>query len=353
MAEDNPFLALFEVTPPKKNVAPTLSKPSQSDNNSKHAQQLNEAIEDIFGFTLNPYGLLGRPDNDPVKQSGLVILESVALELQHEQNGRTWLGLDVLSQALFERLLMTSEDLNKSLVIQDKVLSQSQNHSTQNLVIVYLAQAYFRARNLQKALKEGDDVKEAIEQIKDLVVQNTCTAFTESELYAGQDLLSQTIQVFEAYDIHQTSIIQWFEAVLNKMVMEGSEIKAKQLVFDILTTFKKDIIEAPFMVLSDGQVSKLQYFIKTPTIARFFMDFNLARNSTGMSYHETLIGAILSKSCLPLTEMHSYDFFQDPSKQPGSVHASTESRIWTGLEIIHEMVYEVFNTLFRVDSGML
>ena len=160
MAEDNPFLALFESAKPNADEAssissmpskPLLTSDSKETNvsgGSTYVQKLNEVIENIFCFTLNPYGLLGRPANDPVKQSGLVILESVALELQHQQNGRTWLGLDILSQALFERLLMTSDDLRKSLIVEE----DKKSHATESLVIPYLVQAFFRAYNLQQQL---------------------------------------------------------------------------------------------------------------------------------------------------------------------------------------------------------
>ena len=46
---------------------------------------------------------------------------------------------------------------------------------------------------------------------------------------------------------------------------------------------------------------------------------------SGRSYMETLLGVILSKSCLPETELGAYDFFEAPSKQPPSVHNSTEA----------------------------
>ena len=158
MAEDNPFLALFESAKPNADEASSISsmpsKPLLTSNvsgGSTYVQKLNEVIENIFCFTLNPYGLLGRPANDPVKQSGLVILESVALELQHQQNGRTWLGLDILSQALFERLLMTSDDLRKSLIVEEDK-EDKKSHATESLVITYLVQAFFRAYNLQQQL---------------------------------------------------------------------------------------------------------------------------------------------------------------------------------------------------------
>ena len=148
MAEDNPFLALFEANQdlPKQRKQATVR-----DSDAKLVQRTNDVIEDIFCFTINAYGLLGRQGNDPVKSTGLVILESVALEAQHEQNGRTWLGLDLLGQALFERLLMSTEDLRKSLMTESKTLPKK-NHAIEYHVIFYLVEAYFRAQNIENTL---------------------------------------------------------------------------------------------------------------------------------------------------------------------------------------------------------
>ena len=153
-----------------------------------------------------------------------------------------------------------------------------------------------------KIKEESDEeIIEAVKQIKALVVQNSCTAYSESELYHGQDLLNQTIGVFETYEIHHEAIIHWFEAVTSEMDKEGSYSKAKQITFDVLTVFKQDIFNSPFMVLCDRQVSKLQYFIKTPTCAKIFMEFNFPADGnlgkpTGIAFQNTLIGNLLSKS---------------------------------------------------------
>ena len=99
--EDNPFLALFESLP-NTNQKVTVSKPESpardlSDEDSNRVlQKLNKMIEDIFAFTTNAFGILGRSADDPVKKSGLVMLESIAIEIQHQQNGRLWMDLDIL-----------------------------------------------------------------------------------------------------------------------------------------------------------------------------------------------------------------------------------------------------------------
>ena len=78
---DNPFLALFEdARPQPTDSASKLDKPPSPKKTDVHMpgasrrlQRLNHLIENIFLFTINPYGLLGRQADDPVKS--LVFLQ--------------------------------------------------------------------------------------------------------------------------------------------------------------------------------------------------------------------------------------------------------------------------------------
>ena len=75
--EDNPFLALFKPLPTTNlaNKPPTPPPRDLSDEHSNRVlQKLNKVIEDIFAFTTNAFGFLGRAADDPVKKSGLVII---------------------------------------------------------------------------------------------------------------------------------------------------------------------------------------------------------------------------------------------------------------------------------------
>lgn len=146
---DNPFLALFEPLPgPTKKEAPK----SNALENSSLLQKVNEIIEDCFAITINPYGLLGRKGLDPIKQTGLVLLESFALDMQHSQNGRSWLNIDILGQGLFERLLLTKEDLVKSLLCDQ--VPKEECHSLETRIIFYLAECYNRCHRHQISLEK-------------------------------------------------------------------------------------------------------------------------------------------------------------------------------------------------------
>ena len=110
--EDNPFLALFESSAPTSQSIdhkPPASPPRDLSNehSNRVLQKLNKYIEDIFAFTTNAFGFLGRKHDDPIKKSGLVMMESIAMEIQHQQGGRLWMDLDILGRALFERVLLS------------------------------------------------------------------------------------------------------------------------------------------------------------------------------------------------------------------------------------------------------
>jgi hypothetical protein len=77
MSEGNPFLALFE--PPKtKKATPVKASPTH--------QKVNDLLEDVFGFTLNPHGVLGRD----LKDDGLLHLTDLSEEFG--PSSRSWLG---------------------------------------------------------------------------------------------------------------------------------------------------------------------------------------------------------------------------------------------------------------------
>ena len=158
--EDNPFLALFEplqvqpsISPPKqRQTTPPIDRDLSNEDSTKVLQRINTIIEDIFAITINPYGFLGRDSNDPVKKSGLVLLESFSLSMQHDQKGRSWMDLDILGQALFERLLLSKDDLIKAALSETNV-TNAEGHPFETRVIVYLSECYLRCHKQHQAIK--------------------------------------------------------------------------------------------------------------------------------------------------------------------------------------------------------
>ena len=76
-----------------------------------------------------------------------------AMEIQHQQNGRLWMDIDILGQALFERVLLSKEDLIKSVLIDSAKINE-EGHVVQTQVIHYLAECYLRCHNKQMILEK-------------------------------------------------------------------------------------------------------------------------------------------------------------------------------------------------------
>ena len=156
--EDNPFLALFESSAPSSQTIDQKTPASpprdlSNEHSNRVLQKLNKYIEDIFAFTTNAFGFLGRKPDDPIKKSGLVMMESIALEIQHQQGGRLWMDLDILGRAIFERVLLSKEDLKNALLIENEKISD-EAHVLQTKVMHYLADCYLRCFNYQKNLEK-------------------------------------------------------------------------------------------------------------------------------------------------------------------------------------------------------
>ena len=157
--KENPFAALFpslsvaqsykdsqqksQSSPgrsrPRIEASPTKSIDLSSDETVKNVQELNSIIEEVFLFTLNKFSVIGG-ENDQ-----LIFLSSLADIIgTHNQ---TWLDLETLEQALFERLML--ENPLEHLVTDGKRLGgvKALNHSQtiETQAVRYLVSSYKRA----------------------------------------------------------------------------------------------------------------------------------------------------------------------------------------------------------------
>ena len=363
VSPDNPFLALFE--PLKEESVPSNQHDGKSKPVEKHSslelegrtastiQSVNRILEDVFGFTINPYGILGQTsDMIPRKNTCLVFLESFALEIQHSQKGRSWLDVDILGQALFERLLQSKEDLQKNCLPD---MPKTSCHAIEINALSYLGECFIRCCNQEKISQNNNsqDIMDSLRKTKEIIVQNTSTALREPEVFSGQDVHGQIIGTLRQYPDIPIEISQWLEATVIELENEGAKNVGESLVHKIVACIHEDVRNVPFVVMNDNCISMVNFLIRTPKLAALFVLNNFPKlgvNLSGRAYMDTLLGCVLSKSCLPTSELGEYDFFDAPSKQPPSVHNATEGRIWTGLEIVHEISYEIFNSLLRVSN---
>jgi ubiquitin conjugation factor E4 A len=207
-----------------------------------------------------------------------------------------------------------------------------------------------------KTKEEGDDdVIEALGTMMEMIIQNTSTAIREPDLYAGQDLQDQVSQVLDKYGDLEISVVDWLEQTLAHLKSENEFETGRRLVLKIFMQIMAELHKVPFGVMGENSIKKIHYFTRTPLLATVFIMQHFVPNSpavSGRSYMNSLLGILLSKSCLPDSDLETYDFFEEPSKQSASVHNHTEARIWTGLEIIQEICHGIINSLLRVDKSV-
>ena len=238
-------------------------------------------------------------------------------------------------------------------------MSQSSKHATKKSTlkkILFLLFTnlhffpYLQKNNPATSENDEEELITALIKMKSLIVQNSSTALREPDLYFNQKPNEQVDEILSKYSDMPFGITSWLEDTCADIIEEGAQHVVQDFIGKIVANLHNTVKEIPFVVMSDSHVLKVQYFIRTPKLAKFFILANYPKmEQSGRAFMETLLGSILTKSCLPLTEMGTYDFFEEPSKQPPSVHNNTEGRIWSATEIVHEICHEIFNALFRVD----
>ena len=72
---------------------------------------------------------------------------------------------------------------------------------------------------------------------------------------------------------------------------------------------------------------------------------NWINQGSGRLFADTLLGSLLSKSCIPASEVTAPEHFDRPGSTPASVHAATEQRIWAALEGVGQAAHDVFKKL--------
>jgi hypothetical protein len=107
-----------------------------------------------------------------------------------------------------------------------------------------------------------------------------------------------------------------------------------------------EIVALPSILSFCAYVCKVVYFISCIYVSdvhevqksfilffmhmfQMFMKFNVPKDpKSGVAYETTLIGAVLSLSCIPKSEVGPYEFFNNPSSQTKQEHDITESNLW-------------------------
>ena len=334
---DNPFTALF----PSVSVAQTYKQARESvaddvkqarietipsktvdvsdEEELKKVHELNSVIEEIFLFTLNKFSVIGSDQKQLIHLTSLA--EIIGATQKNNYSNFYWLDLETLEQALFERLMLENPLDNLVTDPGAKSLNHSQTIETQ--AVRYLVGSFRRASSVSQRQDKKSKLITDIKRMKEIIVQNLVTAFREPDFYVGQNLnkqMSEQLQTM-SYDVDSDLL-----ELLN-MFSEQSKTHAlllENIFHPILDEIMMSIKNTPMILFSNNSIIPLEYFLSSPSLARILILHSYPKSSqSGRAYEDTLLGAILQKSCLPSIETSTWEFFNQPSGQPASVHSAT------------------------------
>ncbi len=148
--------------------------------------RINQLIEDVFKFTLrNNFDSV-----DGLKAQPLVYLEETAAA-----SDKSFMDIDVLEHALFERLLL---DNPASCIVRPKESAINIDlKATLNECLTYLFECYKDLSQYRShTVNENKEWIEIIDNMTKLVIRNAATALKQPDLYSSQDIHAQVKFIF-------------------------------------------------------------------------------------------------------------------------------------------------------------
>ncbi|EEZ99810.1 Ubiquitin conjugation factor E4 A-like Protein [Tribolium castaneum] len=302
MSDFNPFAALIEESTDKSN--------DSTNTKQGHVKNISSILEEIFAFTLDP---------KVSEKKHFLLLEEVANTFS-----RNDLDLLILQHALFDRLFMCNEE---NLFIKTAKQNFRNTHSFESNVLTYLCNC-FRNLSDDMNLESGEKAK-----VKSLIIQNAVTALIQSEIYEGQKLEQQLIDILK--DNTDNGIL-FFKDVCKGVLdeEEGGEAFLKDKLGQILLVLTDDIIKSNIVTFDYGIFNVLNVFTTEEYLASIFLDVKPVKFSAGSDYANTPLGAIFNVSILPKTPNAIYEHFQDPTDQASIL--SAEGILWSNVDKLTE-----------------
>lgn len=179
MDASNPFRDLFGNN--KESLENASSEHGQSINVMD--QKINSLIEHIFSITIN---------RTPQKNKQLVFME----ELAAINTTTTLMNMELLEQALFERLLLINP---RDYLIPNNAEYNETENIAEEKVILYLYGAYQKLSKWSRNENEAS-LNAECETISQLIIRNASTALKQPELYENQSLSEHWLILLRNYD---------------------------------------------------------------------------------------------------------------------------------------------------------
>lgn len=357
---NNPFAALltggdvsFQSTKDEQETScqPVIAVEVKTDDWKSVAEyklQINQILENIFLITLekDPEAFTSRPPR-------CVFMTELAQTLE----GQTWLDMDCLEQAVFERLLMKDPGLYVVSLVQGKSEdAESARLAGESQVLHFLYQCYTRVKGFETQNKYPN-MTEEIKKCKSVIVMNAKTCLQQPDLYE-QNLTKQFIDIHQSEDSFlQTQsynvMLEFFDKVVEEIDRNQEDGSLHDVFKPVLESLKNDMTK-DYSLLNPNVIRNIDFmvfFTRNPEMAKILLDHSAPRDwNKGKTYEQTLLGSIFCFSPIPKSELGPCEFFTDPaSKQQRDIDA-IENSIHQPLTRIVDKVHLFILSLIKSSS---
>ncbi|PNI66035.1 UBE4A isoform 2 [Pan troglodytes] len=315
---------------------------------------INHMIQRIFLITLD--------NSDPSLKSGngipsrCVYLEEMAVELEDQD----WLDMSNVEQALFARLLLQDPGNHLINMTSSTTLNLSADRDAgERHIFCYLYSCFQRAK--EEITKVPENLLPFAVQCRNLTVSNTRTVVLTPEIYVDQniheqlvDLMLEAIQGAREYmnKIYFEDVTEFLEEVIKALILDEEVRTFPEVmipVFDILLGRIKDLELC--QILLYAYLDILLYFTRQKDMAKVFVEYIQPKDPTnGQMYQKTLLGVILSISCLLKTPgvVENHGYFLNPSRSSPQEIKVQEANIHQFMAQFHEKIYQMLKNLLQL-----
>ncbi|XP_064635023.1 ubiquitin conjugation factor E4 A-like isoform X2 [Lineus longissimus] len=320
---------------------PKSPKQNPEEDIKKLAQAKSETdlmLQKIFLITLDK-----EADCHSGRPSRCVFLS----ELYDMLDQQTWLDFDSLGQAVFERLMLSSPG---ECVIKtgDPSVSDPRAASLAGEIEVlrYLTGCYIRTNQYANTKKAS---QENISKCREIILLNSRTCLQQPEIYFGQEPIQQLASLIleSAEDLIMRDFLI---SVLVEVEARKEDGPIFGVIQPILDDLKRKITKEPtiFHVELHNVMNTVTFIVgsKIPCLSEAFLEYSKVTDiKNAKSFETTLLGSLLSLSCIVKNEAGPYEFFDKPSAQPAQEHNALEARIWERLALLNEKLYVIIYSL--------
>lgn len=253
-----------------------------------------------------------------------------------------YMDTDSIEQAVFERLLLSNpsaELLKKNLV--NVAVDQ---HTVETKIITYLFGSYCRLQ----AYEKNSELSNFVTEVRQIIFRNVGTALQEPEFFDGQEIYQDFVNlaIFEEIGL----LSSFTTGVVEQLCLDDKS--TNQAIIDKSFSPVLDIIQADAaknnrLIFHPHWFDILNLFANIEPLAQLIIRKSTPKDESGKAYADTLLGALLSISCLPKTHDAPFEFFDKPLQQAST---TIEGTIWSTMGNLNERLFKLFHFLLKCSS---